>query len=262
MAASACVAQAKNFYCSVLGASPRANLAGALGGAGSCMLGFGPEGGVAVELVQLPAGVAVDHAAASGRFATETEDGAPAAVGAALETKGGGTILHGPLKLQPHGEEVLIAQDCDGHEYCFVDARGYRNCIAVGARQGGTVIDWAYRERLAAAALSGKGSALAVARVLAGEYDAAAVKARIAEYTAAPVLVFSQTTCPYCKKSKELLQQLGARFQTVELDALGAEGCAATRPLRAGLCIFRTACARLLHSERCSEQRERCMSSG
>ena len=170
--------QAKKFYTEVLGASAREGVPGALGGAGSCMLGFGPQGGVGLELVQLPAGSGgVDHKAASGRFATETEDGAPARLGAAWGRKGGGTILHGPLKLQPHGEEVLIVQDGDGHELCFVDARGYRNCIAVGARQGGKAIDWAYRERLSAAAMSGAGSALAVARVLAGDYDAAAVRA-------------------------------------------------------------------------------------
>jgi hypothetical protein len=32
-------------------------------------------------------------------------------------------VLHGPLKLQPHGEEVVIVADPDGYEYCFVDAR-------------------------------------------------------------------------------------------------------------------------------------------
>jgi len=35
----------------------------------------------------------------------------------------GGQILHGPLKLQPHGEEVVIVADPDGYEHCFVDAR-------------------------------------------------------------------------------------------------------------------------------------------
>jgi len=64
----------------------------------------------------------VDHALASGRFATETEDGAPDKVGAKVKAAGG-TILHGPLKLQPHGEEVVIVADPDGYEHCFVDAR-------------------------------------------------------------------------------------------------------------------------------------------
>ena len=67
-------------------------------------------------------GEKVDHKLASGRFATETEDGAPDLVGAKVKSAGG-AILHGPLKLQPHGEEVVIVADPDGYEYCFVDAR-------------------------------------------------------------------------------------------------------------------------------------------
>jgi thiol-disulfide isomerase/thioredoxin len=140
---------------------------------------------------------------------------------------GSGVVLHGPIKLQPHGEEVTIAQDPDGHEYCFVDARGYRACIAVAGREGGASVDWAYRSRLgAAAALTGEAARAGVAAVLAGDYDAAAVRGGIlAAAAAAPVLVYSQTSCPYCKKSKELLAQLGARdVRVVEVDALGAEG--------------------------------------
>lgn len=34
-------------------------------------------------------------------------------------------MLHGPTKLEEsHGEEVVIVQDPDGHEICFVDAEG------------------------------------------------------------------------------------------------------------------------------------------
>lgn len=84
----------------------------------------------------------LEHKLASGRFATETEDGAPAALGAHVKAAGQGTILHGPVKLQPHNEEVVIVQDLDGHEYCFVDARGYRNCIGVRERSDGTLVDW------------------------------------------------------------------------------------------------------------------------
>ena len=46
--------------------------------------------------------------------------------------RGAQCVLHGPTKLQPHGEEVLIVQDPDGHEICFVDARGFQKCTDVG----------------------------------------------------------------------------------------------------------------------------------
>jgi thiol-disulfide isomerase/thioredoxin len=59
--------------------------------------------------------------------------------------------------------------------------------------------------------------------VLAGEYDAAAVREQIAEYAGkAGVVVFSQTSCPFCKKAKELLDSVGAKYDVVELDTLGA----------------------------------------
>jgi len=216
------------FYERGLGATraPRAALPPALAAAlepGSELLQFAP-GRPGVELVQLPAGQRVDRAVATGRFAMETEDGAPEAVAPAVRAAGG-AVLHGPIKLQPHGEEVTIAQDLDGHEFCFVDARGYRNCIAVA--RTGAAVDWAYRQRLgAAAALTGEAARAGVAAVLAGEYDSAAVRARIQrEAAASPVLLYSQTSCPYCKKSKELLAGLGARgVRVVELDTLGAEG--------------------------------------
>ena len=35
-------------------------------------------------------------------------------------------VLHGPIKLQPHNEEVIIIQDPDEHEICYVDARGFK----------------------------------------------------------------------------------------------------------------------------------------
>ena len=41
----------------------------------------------------------IDHGLAGGRFATETEDGAPFAVGERVKAAAG-TILHGPIKLQ------------------------------------------------------------------------------------------------------------------------------------------------------------------
>jgi catechol 2,3-dioxygenase-like lactoylglutathione lyase family enzyme len=186
-----------------------------------------------VELVQLPAGVKLDRAIATGRFATETEDGAPEKVAALVTAHGQGTcVLHGPLKLQPHGEEVAIVQDGDGHEYCFVDARGYRNCIAVTQREGGTTVDWSYRERLSkAAALQGEAAKTGVAAVLAGDYDVAKISAMLdGLVTSAPVVIFSQTSCPFCKKAKKLLSEtLGVnapKLKVVECDTLGADGYA------------------------------------
>jgi glutaredoxin 3 len=224
------LAAARAYYLGALGAAERlaGSVRGALGTKESLALGWGPAGGVALELVALPPGVKVERGTAPGRFASETEDGAPTRVAAAV-TAAAGAILHGPLVLQPHGEEVVIVQDGDGHEYCFVDARGYRACTSVARRAGGAVVDWAYRARLAAAAaLTGEAAKAGVAAVLAGDYDVAAVKAKLAALAAsAPVVVFSQTSCPYCKKAKALLAATGVRNSaSVELDALGAEGYA------------------------------------
>lgn len=218
--------QAKTFYMNVLGASVRTGAPGALGTTNSVMLGFGPADGVGIELVELPKGQPLEHKTAPGRFASETEDGAPTAIAERVRAAGAGTILHGPIKLQPHNEEVVIVQDLDGHEYCFVDARGYRNCINVRERADGTVVDWTYRERLLKAAMSGEGAKLEVAKVLAGDYDKAALRAKINEKVTAPVVVFSQTSCPYCKKAKTLLEEVGAKYTVVEVDTLGAEGYA------------------------------------
>lgn len=186
---------------------------------------FAPRG-ASLRLLPLPEGTKLDRAEATGRYAVETEDGAPDALATRVSPGCGATILHGPMKLQPHGEEVLIVQDSDGHELCFVDARGYRNCIAVTDTQGGTVVDWGYREKLsAAAALTGKAAEQAVAEVMAGAYDERAVNADIdAKLKAHAVVVFAQTTCKYCAASKEALTQEGATFEVVNLDTLGAGG--------------------------------------
>ena len=221
------------FYTSVLGAKAveKSSLAPTLAAgleSGSRLFEFAPHT-AGVELVPLPAGQKVNRAVATGRFAMETEDGAPFRVAEAVKAAGpaAGNLLHGPIKLQPHGEEVSILQDGDGHEFCFVDARGYRACIGVAARADGSRVDWDYRRRLSAAAsLTGEAARQGVAGVLAGEYNEAEVKAGIlAAAGANPVLVYSQTSCPFCKKTKELLAGLGARgVRVVELDALGAQG--------------------------------------
>lgn len=38
-----------------------------------------------------------------------------------------------------------------------------------------------------------------------------------------PVLVISKETCPFCKRAKNLLTELGAAFESVELDSLSSE---------------------------------------
>lgn len=78
----------------------------------SAMVTMG-DGSTKIELVQLPGGGKVDHALASGRFATETEDGAPFYMAEKVK-KAGNSVLHGPIKLQPHNEEVAIVDDIDG----------------------------------------------------------------------------------------------------------------------------------------------------
>ena len=194
--------------------------------AGSVMLGPSDQG-TRLELVQLPGGGKVDHALASGRWATETEDGAPAAMGQRVLQAGVGKILHGPIKLQPHNEEVVIIEDPDGYEYCFVDARGYQTCIGVAYKAGGTSVKWDFRKRLEAASKAPQNAKLEVAKVLAGEYDATAVRAAVdGTRKGSPVVVFSQTTCPFCQKAKKLLGEVGATPVVMELDKLGDEGYA------------------------------------
>jgi len=221
--------QAREFYCQGLGAREVPGGGGTLGTPDSMVLDFVPTGispGVKLELVEVPG--FINHKQASGRYALETEDGGPDKVAKRMEEIGG-KVAHGPFKLQPHGEEVVIVLDPDEHEYCFVDARGYMNCISVRESEEGSSIDWEQRERLhAAAALpTEEERKMAMLVAFAGSYDSDSVKQKIDGYAAsAPVVVFSQTSCPYCKKAKELLESLGAKYKTVEVDALGKEGYA------------------------------------
>lgn len=91
-----------------------------------------------VVLVQLAEGSSLDFLASQGRFAIETEDGAQEEIAVrakSAQESGAGRIVHGPVALEPHGENVLILRDLDGHEYCFVDARGFQRCIDVNKKQ-------------------------------------------------------------------------------------------------------------------------------
>mmetsp|Transcript_9783 Transcript_9783/g.13793 ORF Transcript_9783/g.13793 Transcript_9783/m.13793 type:complete len:181 (+) Transcript_9783:130-672(+) len=54
---------------------------------------------------------------------------------------------------------------------------------------------------------------------MAGDYDAAAIQARTDSLIQDnPVLVMSFTTCPFCVKAKEILDETNAKYTVVELD--------------------------------------------
>ncbi|KAG7368965.1 dithiol-glutaredoxin protein [Nitzschia inconspicua] len=59
----------------------------------------------------------------------------------------------------------------------------------------------------------------ALVKSLAGEYDATAIQTRInGLIDDNPVLMFSFTTCPFCIKAKQVLDDLGAKYTVIELD--------------------------------------------
>ena len=72
-----------------------------------------------------------------------------------------------------------------------------------------------------------------LAKAQAGEYDGAAWKARVeAEVAATPVLVYSWSGCPFCKRAKAILEAATADidgkpagyYKVLELDTMGTEG--------------------------------------
>lgn len=73
-----------------------------------------------MELVE--DGKDIDHGLAGGRFATETEDTAPFAMGEKVKTAGAGRVLHGPIKLQV----------CGGVPETLSRAFVWRRCHGVG----------------------------------------------------------------------------------------------------------------------------------
>ena len=106
---------------------------------------------VGVELHALPPDLDMVQGEAQGRFAIETDDSALTEIALRVrnsEAAGSGKVLHGPVRLEPHGEQVVIVADEDGHEYCFVDARGFQKCVDVSKQQAGSVVDWEYRRQV------------------------------------------------------------------------------------------------------------------
>jgi glutaredoxin 3 len=61
-----------------------------------------------------------------------------------------------------------------------------------------------------------------VADIVAGEYDEAAVSATVDEFIAQnEIAMFSFTTCPFCRRAKDALDEQGLSYQSLELDELG-----------------------------------------
>jgi glutaredoxin 3 len=59
----------------------------------------------------------------------------------------------------------------------------------------------------------------ALVKSLAGEYDSVAIRQRLDGLIAQNnVLMLSFTTCPYCIKAKQVLDEQGAKYTVVELD--------------------------------------------
>eukprot|EP00448_Togula_jolla_P039901 CAMPEP_0170645250 /NCGR_PEP_ID=MMETSP0224-20130122/42967_1 /TAXON_ID=285029 /ORGANISM="Togula jolla, Strain CCCM 725" /LENGTH=225 /DNA_ID=CAMNT_0010976429 /DNA_START=57 /DNA_END=735 /DNA_ORIENTATION=+ len=64
-----------------------------------------------------------------------------------------------------------------------------------------------------------------LAKTMAGDYDEAAVSAKLESYISEnPAVVFSFSTCPFCIKAKRELDDLGVKYLAVELDQMGDEG--------------------------------------
>jgi len=136
------LAASLKYYTEVLGFKQFKNVPGALNGSHSAVIGF-HEDNCKLELVELPKGVSVDHKKGIGRMAIETEDCAPDTVADHVKSAKG-KIVHGPLKLPPHNEHLVIVGDTDGYEYCYVAMTGYRSG-SLSVRT--TDIDWEKRKK-------------------------------------------------------------------------------------------------------------------
>lgn len=186
-------------------------------------------GDVSIELVELPPSITFNRAAAHGRLAMETEDFAPAYINDRISqyrrdnqrTTGAlGSVLHGPLKLQPHGEEVVIVQDPDGHEICFVDARGFKTCTDVAMKNGGNVIDWEYRETVEKAALAKMSNKFDftfndnIREVKVSEYSEEFLQGSKNESPSAFLLDIYVPWCEVCAARKFVLQEVADYLET------------------------------------------------
>lgn len=110
--------------------------------------------------------------------------------------------------------------------------------VVDAAGRVGEPMEWSESDSLAnrlseAVATNGLGRAFKqfVADVVAGDYDEPRVTERVRAFvnddamTGAPVSMYSFTTCPFCRRAKDLLDERGVEYVSVELDELpGNEG--------------------------------------
>ena len=62
-----------------------------------------------------------------------------------------------------------------------------------------------------------------VADIVAGEYDEDAVTTKVDDFvttSTTPVVMFSFTTCPFCRRAKDYLEEKGIKYTSMELDEL------------------------------------------
>ncbi|MFN3817240.1 VOC family protein, partial [Brevundimonas sp.] len=159
--------RAADYYRTVLGMREFKGVPGAERRLRSVMLGYS-EGQAKLELVQLPAGEAVQHRKAFGRVAFATRQGARPVFDRVTST--GDRVINPPIVLTTPGKvrccaaaataaataaaqlarahaqadvEVTILADRDGYEICFVGEAGFDDLSF--AKPGDELIEWAAR---------------------------------------------------------------------------------------------------------------------
>lgn len=60
-----------------------------------------------------------------------------------------------------------------------------------------------------------------VADIVAGDYDQEATRSKVDDFISSnEIAMFSFTTCPFCRRAKDALEERGVAFQSLELDEL------------------------------------------
>lgn len=102
-----------------------------------------------LELIQLPAGVSVDHRDAFGRIAFGNNEVVPTYE---RVVAAGDTVLNAPITLEtPNKANVTVAilADRDGNEICMVDDNEFRRLCE--RKPGDEIINWTSRAKRIAA---------------------------------------------------------------------------------------------------------------
>lgn len=111
--------------------------------ASSATLSWRPTDATKLEIVQLAGEAQVNHGTAFGRIAFTC----PAISPVEARVKESSTVIkHGPVKLDTPGKatvEVLIIEDVDGYEICFVEVTGFDELSK--PTEGADKIDWETR---------------------------------------------------------------------------------------------------------------------